>query len=961
LFGAIDDLPTIRDHNRGNTSMQVDPIILAKISEEAGVKGGQAQATISLLEEQATVPFIARYRKEATGNLDEVAIRTISERLEYYKELLARRETILKSIEEQGKLTEELKSRIQDCYGKNELEDLYLPYKPKRKTKASVAIERGLEPLARFIWDQVPGEKSIEELADSFINQEKEVLTRELALEGALHIVAEWMAEDAEIRRQIRELMMKEGWVVSKVVKGKEAEKSKFEMYYDFKEPVSKIPSHRMLAIRRGVKEQLLSFTIEVESAKAIQLLTQRFLKDANTPFASYWMTAIQDGYDRLLNPSLQSEVRSQLKESSDLEAIKVFEANLDKLLLSPPAGAIVVLGIDPGFRTGCKLAVVDETGKFLDHATIFPTEPRKNIVAAERTLYNLVVKYKVKAIDIGNGTASRESDAFVREFLRKYNQGEPFEFEKKGNADTQSVRASSSPDKDSTVHPPDSEPQPSAGISVSVDPASPVVEPQEAPALTQSIGAEVPSTDPLQSMEDISIEKGSPASTIEPAEAKTEVVAIQPIAETPVQSERQPVFSVTVNESGASVYSASDVARREFPDLDVTVRGAISIARRLQDPLAELVKIHPKSIGVGQYQHDVDQNQLREGLEATVESCVNRVGVDLNTASQELLKYVSGLNQRTAKRIVEHRNQNGPFRSRQQLLEVSGFGVKTFEQAAGFLRIKGGENPLDATAVHPESYSVVEQISQALVMATAELIGNTRVLENLDLKSFVNEKTGEFTLHDIKEELLKPGRDPRSQFVVPTFREDVREVSDLKEGMELEGTVTNVTNFGAFVDIGVHQDGLVHVSELSNRFVQDPRTAVQVGQIVKVKVIGVDLTMKRISLSIKALLPKIKKNRIRKTRKPAHKPQVSPLAVEAPAATSTAEQHKPRDSRPPSSGTRRPQQPPRSAAPYKKEVPSKTVAERAPQPKREISPTPVNQSLADKIRLLQEKFGGIR
>jgi competence ComEA-like helix-hairpin-helix protein len=637
----------------------------------------------------------------------------------------------------------------------------------------------------------------------------------------------------------------------------------------------------------------------------------------------------------------------------------------LTNLLLSPPAGPIVVIGIDPGFRTGCKLAVVDETGKFLEHATIYPTEPKKNIAAAERTLLNLVQKYRVKAIDIGNGTASRETDSFVRDFLRKYQAGESFESEAPVGEVLQAGPAS-------------------LGLEAKL--ASEVALPEafdaEGGKEEAMIAAPRESSAPLaveESHETLTVmdtpeNQQSAAETVLPGIPATDAVAQEP-EESPralektedsplVQKDSHSIFAVIVNESGASVYSASDLARKEFPDLDVTVRGAISIARRLQDPLAEFVKIHPKSIGVGQYQHDVDQNRLREGLESSVESCVNRVGVDINTASLELLKYVSGLNQRAAKRIIEFRNQNGRFSSRRQLLEVSGFGEKTFEQAAGFLRIKGGDNPLDDTAVHPESYLVVERMATTLNVAITELVGNAPLLEKLDIRQFLDEKTGEYTLKDIKEELLKPGRDPRSQFVVPTFREDVKEVSDLKEGMELEGTVTNVTNFGAFVDIGVHQDGLVHVSEISNRFVQDPRAAVQVGQIVKVKVIGVDHVMKRISLSIKALMPKIKKTKIRKIKKLPSRPKVEAPAgnYQSAVAPKTGEARKNREPQAGGMPPRQSHERNRPERPIRQEASPMAAKGSKPATLRKESP-PVSSVLTfeDKIRLLQEKFGGIR
>ncbi|PYV88598.1 MAG: RNA-binding transcriptional accessory protein [Acidobacteria bacterium] len=844
--------------------MELNQGILAKISREAKVNVKQTEATLVLLEDQATVPFIARYRKDVTGNLDEVQIRTIAERHEYYKELLARRMTILKSIEEQGKLTEDLKNTILACYEKNELEDLYLPYKPKRKTKATVAIERGMEPLAKFIWEQVPGEKSVEELAETFINSEKGVSSKEEALEGALHIIAEWISESLEIRKTLRQMMLQEAVVVSKVAKVKVGQKTKYDMYYDFREPVAKIPSHRMLAIRRGVKEQVLTFTIEMDGEKALRLISGQVTKDSQASFAPFLQIALKDSYERLLNPGIQTEVRALLKERSDSEAIKVFEANLANLLLAAPAGPIGVMGIDPGFRTGCKVAVVDETGKFLEHASIYPHEPRKDILGPESTLYRMLQQHNIKAIAIGNGTASRETDAFVKNFLRKYQGGESFDVQKLVPNEAPTVATANSVENGPAL---------AALVEVAesiASPGTPSIDSADSAALTETIGLEKvyepPSAPPQIADESVARAEGHTPSTDS-------------------VRERRPVFSILVNESGASVYSASEGSRQEFPRLDLTIRGAISIARRLQDPLAELVKVHPKSIGVGQYQHDVEQKRLKQGLEATVESCVNRVGVDLNTASFELLRYVSGVNQRLAKEIVTYRHQHGKFSSRPQLFQVPGFGDKTYEQAAGFLRIKGGENPLDATAVHPESYPVVERMAQSLGLMPAELIENPRTVESLDLKHFCDEKVGLYTLNDIKQELIKPGRDPRDQFAVPTFREDVKEVGDLKEDMVLEGTVTNVTNFGAFVDIGVHQDGLVHVSELSNRFVKDPREAVHVGEVVKVKVIGVDVAMKRISLSMKALLPKLKRIKPGKAQKSIRHNQTPVKAAEAVAA----------------------------------------------------------------------------
>ncbi|MDX1979799.1 MAG: Tex family protein [Bryobacteraceae bacterium] len=715
--------------------MSLSPEILLHISKQIDVSLKSLVATIELLDEGGTVPFVARYRKEATGNLDEVQIRNVQDRLEYFRELEERRATVLQSIQEQGKLTEELRKKIAAAMEKNELEDLYLPYKPKRRTKASIARERGLEPLAGFLWAQAPGEQPLRDFAATFINPENEITSADEALEGARHIIAEMVSENAEFRKKVRQMMAEQGVVASRRIEGVEDPEQKYTSYYEFREPVTKIPSHRMLAIRRGAKEGILHFEIELEPAGPVAYLQSQVLRGEGE-CAGHLREAVEDSYQRLLNPSIQTEVRLELKDRSDEEAIKVFRENLENLLLSPPAGMLSVIGIDPGIRTGCKVAVVDNTGKFLEHTVIYPHEPRNDMAGAVKTLASLIARHNAQAIAIGNGTASRETAGFVGDFLKQ------------------------------------------AGLSK--------------------------------------------------------------------------VFSVVVNEAGASVYSASDVARQEFPDLDLTVRGAISIARRLQDPLAELVKVDPKSIGVGQYQHDVDQRRLKQGLEATVESCVNRVGVDLNTASVPLLRHVSGLTDRTASNIVEFRNQHGRFRNRQQLLEVAGLGPKTFQLAAGFLRIRGGDNPLDITAVHPESYPIVSRIAESLKVSVEELISKPQLVENVDIQAFRTEEAGTYTLSDIKEELRKPGRDPRDTFQLPSFRDDVKDLADLQPGMQLEGVVTNVTRFGAFVDVGVHQDGLVHVSELSNRFIKDPSEVVKAGQIVKVRVLSVDPKTKRIALSMK-------------------------------------------------------------------------------------------------------------
>lgn len=704
------------------------------ITEETGLKSGQVTNTINLLQEGATVPFIARYRKEQTGELDEVQIRTIEERLAYFTELEARRQTILASISEQGKLTPELQARIEATRQKTELEDLYLPYKPKRRTKATIAKERGLEPLADLMAaQQLTGGNALDAAAP-FVDPEKEVPTPEAALEGTGHILAERLADDADCRAMVRRLTWEQGVMATKVASDKKEQVTKFEMYYDYQEPLKEIPSHRMLAMRRGEKEEVLRLSLQAPQAEIMAGLKHRLIKGESV-FKPWLETVAEDAYKRLIATSIEVELRLQSKDLADEAAIAVFAKNLKNLLLAPPAGGRRVLGIDPGLRTGSKLAAVDQTGRFLEHVTIYPHTGAGRVEQARADLLRLVEAHGIEMIAIGNGTAGREMELFTKETLAK------------------------------------------AGRHLPV---------------------------------------------------------------------------VMVSEAGASIYSASEIAREEFPELDLTVRGAISIARRLQDPLAELVKVDPKSIGVGQYQHDVNQTMLKKSLDEVVESGVNYVGVDLNTASWALLSYVAGVGPALGKAIARHRDENGPFSSRKGLMKVPRFGAKAFEQAAGFLRIRGGKHPLDNSAVHPERYPLVEQMAADLKVSLEELTQTPALAEKIDLKKYVSEGVGLPTLRDILEELKKPGRDPRQQFQTADFRDDIREISDLQEGMILQGVVTNVTAFGAFVDIGVHQDGLVHVSHLANRFIKDPNDAVQVGQVVKVKVLSADPQRKRIALSIK-------------------------------------------------------------------------------------------------------------
>ncbi|MBA2369436.1 MAG: RNA-binding transcriptional accessory protein [Candidatus Protochlamydia sp.] len=712
-----------------------NPIFISQIAKELTLPAHSVQAVVDLLGDGNTLPFIARYRKEATGNLDEVQIKTIQERHAYLIEIEERREAILKSIESQGKLTENLREQILACTVKTVLEDLYLPYKPKRRTRAMIAREKGLEPLAQLIMAQ-PLTGIPTKAAEEYIDSEKGVLDAESALAGARDIAAELIAENATVRSYVRESFSSEGIVVSKARTDNIKGPTKFEQYYDFKEKVKTIPSHRYLAIRRGEREEILDFSIEIEEDPIIHQIGQIIQVKPNSPFNEELSQAVVDSFRRLLYPSVETDIRLELKLISDREAVAVFAENLRHLLLSSPLGGKAVIGIDPGIRTGCKCVAVDNTGKYLNYLTIFPFQGESTATQAERDLLKMIQTYSPYAIAVGNGTAGRETESFVRQLLKKNNLSE--------------------------------------------------------------------------------------------------------------------LIVLSVNESGASIYSASDIAREEFPDLDLTIRGSISIARRLQDPLAELVKIDPKSIGVGQYQHDVHQPLLQEQLQYVVESCVNHVGVDLNTASAPLLSYVSGIGQSLAQKIVKYREAKGAFKSRKQLKEVAGFGPKTFEQAAGFLRIAKGDYPLDASAVHPERYELVEEMAKDLGVPLAHLIDHPEISAQIDLKKYVKGDIGEPTLKDIIQELKKPGRDPRAKFEPPCFREDINSLKDLKQGLRLEGIVTNVTAFGAFIDIGVHQDGLIHLSELSEEYINHPSEVVKTGDKLMVEIISVDIDRKRISLTAK-------------------------------------------------------------------------------------------------------------
>ena len=712
--------------------------IIQKIKEELQVEKWQVEAAVKLIDEGNTIPFISRYRKEVTGSLNDEQLRNLDERLTYLRSLEDKKEQVLKSIEEQGKLTDELKEKILAAQTLVVVEDLYRPYRPKRKTRASIAKEKGLEPLAEYILRQEATEPVLNEAA-KYVSEEKEVKTPEEALQGAQDIIAEMISDDADHRLYIRNITVEEG-IVSSTAKDEKAQ-SVYEMYYNFEEPVKKIAGHRVLALNRGEAEKVLTVKVNAPEERILRYLEKKLITKENEYTTPVICAAVEDSYDRLIAPAIEREIRNDLTEKAEDGAIRVFGKNLEQLLMQPPITGRVVLGWDPAFRTGCKLAVVDSTGKVLDTIVIYPTAPQNKVEESKKILKEMIHKYNISLISVGNGTASRESEQVIVELLKEI---------------------------------------------------------------------------------------------------------------------KEPVKYVIVNEAGASVYSASKLATEEFPAFDVGQRSAVSIARRLQDPLAELVKIDPKSIGVGQYQHDMNQKKLGAALEGVVEDCVNRVGVDINTASASLLEYVSGINKTLAKNIVAYREENGAFKSRKQLLKVAKLGPKAFEQCAGFMRITGGAEPLDGTSVHPESYGAAKAILQSLGYREEELArggipGISRKIR--DYKKMAEEVgVGEITLRDIAGELEKPARDPRDEMPRPVLRSDILEMKDLKAGMVLKGTVRNVIDFGAFVDIGVHQDGLVHISQMTDRYIRHPMDAVSVGDVVDVKILAVDLEKKRISLTMKGV-----------------------------------------------------------------------------------------------------------
>jgi uncharacterized protein len=701
-----------------------------QIADELDIRPDQVVNTAALLNDGATIPFISRYRKEFTDNLDEQAITRIRDRLGQLEAIEKRRDAIIKSIEQQGKLTEELKNRLMEATALTELEDIYLPYRPKKKTRATIARAKGLEPLARIIMSQKYDD--IQSRASSFVDKEKSVNDLEEALQGARDIIAEWINEHQYARSRLRKLYQRDAVISSHVIRGREQEGIKYKTYFEWEEKLTRAPSHRILAMLRGENEGVLGVRVMPSAEKAAEILEGIFIKGHNES-ARQVQLAIQDSYKRLLHPSMETEMKSMAKEKADEKAIEVFVENLRQLLLAPPLGQKNVLAIDPGFRTGCKLVCLDRQGNLQHNETIFPHPPQNEVAQSIKKVLSLVDAYRIEAIAIGNGTAGRQTEKFIKSIKFK-----------------------------------------------------------------------------------------------------------------------RDILAIMVNESGASVYSASPVAREEFPDYDVTVRGAVSIGRRLMDPLAELVKIDPKSIGVGQYQHDIDQKLLAKSLEDTVISCVNRVGVEVNSSSKQLLSFVSGVGPALAQNIIDYRRQHGPFKSREELKEVSRFGPKVFEQAIGFLRIHDAENPLDRSAVHPESYPVVVAMARSVGSDVSALMKDVELRKKIDLRQFISDKAGLPTLEDIMDELDKPGRDPREKFDVFEFEKGVNTIEDLRQGMVLPGIITNITAFGAFVDIGVHQDGLVHISQMADRFIRDPNEVVKLNQKVRVRIVDVDLERKRIQLSMK-------------------------------------------------------------------------------------------------------------
>ena len=1029
----------------------MDQAIVSRIALEVSLPEPAVAAAVALFEKGATAPFIARYRKELSGGMSAAKVCAVEERLNYYREVLERRAGLIKLATDQKRLTDELRQTIEKAITKVALDDLGQFLRPKRRTRGTEALEKGLEPLADYLWNQEPDAWSLEEHADVFINPDKQVSSRELALQGACDIILEWIAESIEIRSRLREMYWKDGVVVSSVVPAKAAQKTKYTMYYNRREPVASIPSHRVLAIRRGSKEGVLTTAIECDHAKALELLVSIAIKDKESIFAPILEKVIRESYFRILRPMIETQVRSMLKERADREAIRVFQDNLTNLLLTPPAGPMVVLGIDIGKGDEARFAVIDQNGDLLEESAVRlrsqrppqPVHPRAEKPTTEVPPAVEVPQEKPPSaeatpepapVSAGESQPAPAEEAAVSESPSNEEMPQPEAVPEEAAAVPEEHVIEAAPEvpedqrvavpaEPATPEPPAAgtempEPIAAAPVEAAAEPsASPVPDVPAADSAVVTSAAEaaelvIPpeAAEAPVPAETREVQPSAPENYLETARAmlrdlisrhsvravaignstaarNLEALVRQILADEKIEN----VLITAVNDAGVAIYSTSRIAREELPERSAATRCAISLARRLQDPLSELVKIDPKLIGVGQYQHDVDQKELHRNLVQTVRSCVNHVGADLNSAGFSLLHYISGLNDKSARKIVAARTARGQFPSRASLLEVQGIDPLVFEQAAGFLRIRQGENPLDGTTVHPESYPLVEKMAAALGVGIAELIGNKDLVSSLKLEDFVTETVGLPTLQDIRDELLRPGRDPRRTFRIARLREDVKQIGDLKEGMTLEGTVTNVTNFGAFVDVGVHQDGLVHLSQMSNRFIRDPREAVKVGDVVQVKVISVEMETKRIGLSIKALLPALARHRKKPqrtgapgpssrgdARRPGGAPAQPDAAQEsAPGAEGKASQPPPRreggrrDNRSGNSGRRDPRRSEagrreggrsergRQGGPRREEQ----RAEKPPEP-QELAPPPQPQgpepTLQEKIAILQSKFRGI-
>jgi uncharacterized protein len=990
----------------------MDAAIIGRIALETTIPESSVAATVALFEKGATGPFIVHYRKEATGGLDEGKIRSIHERMVRYREIWDQRAALLKFLSEQGKLTDELRSRIESCFSKAELDDWHHQFRPRRRTRAVDAAEKGLEPLAEYFWNQEPDAWSVEEHIDVFVDPAKGVSSREQALQGVVDIIAEWIWANFEYRKALRDMLWSEGSVISTVVPAKVGQKTKYNMYYERRESVTTIPSHRVLAIRRGSKEGILISSIEGDNPKALEFLLTSVIKERESIFAPVLEAAARESYSRILRPLIETEVRTQLKERADREAIKVFQENLANLLLSPPAGPIVAMGVDWGKGDECSVAVVNDAGAFLEGAKIrfapapkapstkasSPSESRPPVpepVSIEQPL-------PVEPIAEPPAEAAVAVEGLPQEAL-------PMEAAPSGETSHAETETSASEQAPAAETP---EPAPIESLPV-VENATIVEAPTTESLAVSALSAEDPVRE-TAAIESLPAEENtavavvsaadSPAvSTPSPADLAPEATESAASSDTGSEEAGKTLRSLitkhniraisigsgtgareletslrqiiseegftdiliaAVNDAGIAIYSSSRVAREEFPDWSASARCAVSLARRLQDPLAELVKIDPKLIGVGQYQHDVDQKELHRGLLQTVQYCINKVGVNANTAGESLLRYVSGLNDKLARRVVACRAAQGSFRSRASIMSAVGMDASTYQQAAAFLRVSDGENALDRTAVHPESYPIVEKMASTLGVGIDKLIENKELIASLKLEDFVTETAGIPTLRDIREELLRPGRDPRKTFKIPKFRADVRDMSDLKPGMTLEGTVTNVTNFGAFVDIGVRQDGLVHLSQMSNRFIRDPREAVKVGDVVQVKVISVEPETKRIGLSMKALLPNAQRRRKKQQRRgskpptPARPPEGTPtengISADAASPAVTAEGASNAGTHP------KPNRPHEGPPRYRKRGPRRPGNREEGQQQKGLSAKVPEPTLQEKIAILQSKFGRI-